>query len=168
MCSLWQDLSQYFRRSVGPPDISGKNRVGQIKFRTAPDQNVRQNFKDEKGMLRGLVMQKVILDWNWVHIDSFTKCFVNSKHPVRKTCQSSFPRFRIWGSTRLSFGKYVKHVNFWFGCFGWGSKYTLFSFFKALWWPGFFCKFLASQTYDFNQTFSVGRENVVLQAHITS
>ena len=83
--------------------------------------------KDEKGMLRGLVMQKVILDWNWVHIDSCTRYFVNSKHPdipVRKTCPSSFPRFRIWGSTRLSFGKYVKHVNFWFdvldpiGCFG--------------------------------------------------
>ena len=34
-----------------------------------------------------------------------------------------------------------------------GSKYTLFSFFKALWWPGFFCKFLASQTYDFNPNF---------------
>ena len=44
----------------------------------------------------------------------------------------------------------------------------MFSFFKALWWPGFFCKFLASQTYDFNQTFSVGRENVLLEAHITS
>ena len=34
-------FTQCFRRSVGPPDISGKNRVGQIKFRTTPDQNVR-------------------------------------------------------------------------------------------------------------------------------
>ena len=49
-----------------------------------------------------------------MHIDSFTKYFVNSKHPVRKTCQSSFPLFRIWGSTRLGFGKYITHVNFWF------------------------------------------------------
>ena len=47
-------------------------------------------------------------------------------------------------------------------------KHTLISFFKALWWPGFICKFLASQTYDFNQIFSVGRENIVLQSHIIS
>ena len=49
-----------------------------------------------------------------------------------------------------------------------GGKHTLISFFKALWWPGFICKFLASQTYDFNQIFSVGRENIVLQTHIIS
>ena len=49
-----------------------------------------------------------------------------------------------------------------------GGKHTLISFFKALWWPGFICKFLASQTYDFNQIFSVDRENIVLQAHIIS
>ena len=49
-----------------------------------------------------------------------------------------------------------------------GGKHTLISFFKALWWPGFICKFLASQTYDFNQIFSVGRENIVRQAHIIS
>ena len=62
--SPWDVLPsrQCFRRSVGPADISGKNRVGQIKFRNAPEKNVRENFKDEKGMLRELVMQKVILD----------------------------------------------------------------------------------------------------------
>ena len=49
-----------------------------------------------------------------------------------------------------------------------GGKHTLIYFFKALWRPDFICKFLASQTYDFNQIFSVGRENIVLQAHIIS
>ena len=40
-CMVASIIMQCFRRSVGPPDISGKNRVGQIKFRTTPDQNVR-------------------------------------------------------------------------------------------------------------------------------
>ena len=69
---------------------------------------------------------------------------------------------------KLNAVKRVQRVIFTFCVRLGGGKHTLISFFKALWWPGFICKFLASQTYDFNQIFSVGRENIVLQAHIIS